>query len=1599
MRKNCNITTLQDSVGGYQRKHLTVSLGENFAPLASRPGFCSDTLEGQPLNTNGYMFGGQNFQAEHSQQAFLGENTGHDPHFLMLRGLTVLKSPQEYAPVDSPTLTTNSERSEITEASTDFNFLGGSQQLVRGQQQIDTSQLQSMQQSTYNDMQLLQQQMMFKQMQDIQRQQQLQQFDDARHQGSQNQISAFTRQSMASQYPSYINGTSVSDSSEMFMNRAHLGASSAAQGVFNQLMFPQEKGQSFHSTLLVPQQLDETNYRSPISSARGSIGQYSQLQGMDRDSCSLLTKASGHCLKPTMQPVAFSSSSVGNINNVSADHFALSQMDRAKQGFQGKNLFEQIPNHGLDSGIKSGNIQQKNSLQTNVSFSEFQGGQDGNSWLGATQQKVTQLDTSQYFVPLDPIEQKILYNMDQNMWDTSLGKCTNVSNGNFENNLMHSDYSKVFPSIQSGSWSALMQSAVAEASSSDTGIQEEWSGLTFQNTELSTENQHSNIVDSKKEQSAWYENSMHSASSLSSRPYPNFNDSSMSSSFPGFQQSGIQPSIEQTDHLCPEDPHELNQNPSAKGGEWLDIKSAQKRLGDQSQHVQPLEHLNKNLTSQIYEDSEYDRPPQQITTSHDNINQPHGKPQGRINEVTHNWRDYHSFPCKADNDFRHFENMKHVNISMNSKENDIMRKKDSQINDDPIVLQNSFDKAGDSFFEKLQQKDNSRDQYILKQLNSQGQGHFQQSYLFDVSSNAMNLEKLTGFQRNLKSSDGTPSRGNLDASTNFCKSTGLNGPNPYNQTSENMHGNLQNVDQSKENSAIPHYSSIGSSPLSMMTEAVFPNPSVSKHYNQSASQGFTMRLLHPSQQLSYSNKISSSRGLPQLSSNPDTRPVNSGFVEKNQNLLAPPSSIQSMSPSNESLQNAHWDEKSHCLGEAEAATSLFLPPHFATDENQGQFSSGAPAARWSPQASLSSTASRYPQFGLASSQDTPRHTNSNMGGKQYPVFEAHPISPPLSVSRIGQQGGLLARQQNVWSNNTSQQHNASTEANKIGALNNTLEATSLAPQGSNDQNSQKCGLQLLESDMISTNSQDYDHKDEILEETTKSDAYNSLKGDGVTRKITNTNAFPSGLLLVHPHQQDLNRMQIEDRNGLTTSERDSLFDNFSKLPHAVGQQYSLQKVKPLKNVDTEPKGVQDAQQVTAMSKENSTRENAKHGQSCTSELNSLPSENRNVLNLLAGGREDFRVKSLSENPLNTCSRGFTSDGRSETLNEFNRKNMEVSNGENSQISPQSVSSWFKFRNGMPSMYNELFSKHPGGHFSLLKPSENSCKQLSLDVVDSTDVNLSGRVWSTAATTMAATDLLTATHGLPSIATVKTAAIVRPKKRKFDSSDLQPWHLEAQGLQRIVNISTAEEDWGQTTNRLTEKMVNEVEMIEVGYGMLRSKRRLILTTQLLQQLVCPAPPSILSADASSFYDSAIYFILRSSLGDTCSLMCGKRDDLCVSLDNRNELSEEHETVKCTDDKYIAESVERFCTRAEKLENDLQRLDRTASIVDLMVECQELERFSVINRFAKFHIRQAEISGNPSSNGLVTLVPKLCPQRYVTAHPIPSHLPEGVQCLSL
>lgn len=79
----------------------------------------------------------------------------------------------------------------------------------------------------------------------------------------------------------------------------------------------------------------------------------------------------------------------------------------------------------------------------------------------------------------------------------------------------------------------------------------------------------------------------------------------------------------------------------------------------------------------------------------------------------------------------------------------------------------------------------------------------------------------------------------------------------------------------------------------------------------------------------------------------------------------------------------------------------------------------------------------------------------------------------------------------------------------------------------------------------------------------------------------------------------------------------------------------------------------------------------------------------------------------------------------------------------------------------------------------------------------------------------------------------------------------------------------------------------------------------------------------------------------------------------------------------------------------------RLEKGASVVDLRIECQDLEKMSVINRFAKFHGR-GQVDGaetSSSSDAGAANGQRPIPQRYVTALPLPRNLPDRVQCHSL
>ncbi|KAK4395830.1 hypothetical protein Sango_1737300 [Sesamum angolense] len=207
----------------------------------------------------------------------------------------------------------------------------------------------------------------------------------------------------------------------------------------------------------------------------------------------------------------------------------------------------------------------------------------------------------------------------------------------------------------------------------------------------------------------------------------------------------------------------------------------------------------------------------------------------------------------------------------------------------------------------------------------------------------------------------------------------------------------------------------------------------------------------------------------------------------------------------------------------------------------------------------------------------------------------------------------------------------------------------------------------------------------------------------------------------------------------------------------------------------------------------------------------------------------------------------------------------------------------------------------------------------------------------------------------------------------------------------------EADWNKATNHLAEKVEDDAELIEDGPPMLRSKRRLTLTTHLMQQLLPPSPAAILSVDATTSYEIVAYAVSRIALGDACSTVSrsSNSDQPGDSMDvllAKSKLSERNGR-RC-----YAKASEELMGRARKLENDFLRLDKSASILDLRLECQDLEKFSVINRFARFHGR-GQSDNTEASTDATPSAQKPIPQRYVTALPMPRSLPDRAQCLSL
>lgn len=350
---------------------------------------------------------------------------------------------------------------------------------------------------------MLQRQIMFKQMQELQRRQQLQDLGGGRNQDSQMLM---------------VDNTQMIQQDE----------SGIFQGFPSGLVLSQSHNNNTLGSMgLSPPQYGMSLYNAPPPIADMNLNLYSHLQDPSNHSVNRLTKNNMH-------PSALASSFMARQGNFSSDQITMPDGSLLpNQVFQEKNLFGQISFQDFNSDLSSLNYSPQGiTTKRNTSIVESEGRHEDSGWASISPGKVSESDAS-----LDPLEQKFLYSTD---WESSFDSSNKIGTGGFGSTVENPSFLDTSPSIQSGSWSALMQSAVAETSSSETAVQEDWGGLSFQNPKPSNDNQLSNFIDSEKPQNNWVDRNLHSASSPSSEPDQLLQKSSMKCSFPGFQQSGNQ---------------------------------------------------------------------------------------------------------------------------------------------------------------------------------------------------------------------------------------------------------------------------------------------------------------------------------------------------------------------------------------------------------------------------------------------------------------------------------------------------------------------------------------------------------------------------------------------------------------------------------------------------------------------------------------------------------------------------------------------------------------------------------------------------------------------------------------------------------------------------------------------------------------------------------------------------------------------------------------------------------------------------------------------------------------------------------------------------
>ncbi|XP_050881942.1 uncharacterized protein LOC127085476 [Lathyrus oleraceus] len=1677
--KNFNQPQSDSEQGHISSPHMRQSLNLSQSNLRSESG--RNQLPNQQAAVSGYMQGQQVFQTRHSGSNIMGVDTESDWHSLS-RGIPV---PESQGSSGLELYKKNLARNDAGESPVNFDFFGGQQQLSGRQNGM----LQPLprQHSGINEMHLLQQQALLNQMQELQRQQQFHQLEAKQH-NSVAPAQSISKQTVTGHSTSLINGNPVNGASNFMWqpdvtpsntNWLQRGASPVMHGSSNGLMLSPEQGQALRMMGLVHNQGGgQSLYGVPVSGSGGTPNlyyhfqadkpaipqvsfpqQYSHLHG-NKSTLPHIT-ASGNSF-PAHQYATFSDQSNTNDGPLVS-----------RQDIQEKSMFGPTA-HGINSRVNVENLQQMNYEQRIVSMQDFNGRQElaGSSEL-SSQDKIVQVPPSQNVATLDPTEEKILFGSDDSLWD---GFGTNISDINM---LDGTDSSSGFPSLQSGSWSALMQSAVAETSSSDMGIQEEWSGLGFRNMGQLSGNEQPSTTDGSKQQSVWANSNLQTTSNLNSRPFIQPDDVSRPPiaenhcSVSELHQSGPDSSHQQHDRLQTDSQRPIPQY--LERGRWLDCSPQQKQFSEGGHiHGKTTNSSGLEKNEKVLSDYWTHQP---TISSCSGSGGPFNKSDG--------WDVTNSTPFDSSSTFKTHENensLKHhhekavheemsqvpaswepnsdANLSAGlehekSTDNMQIRREDSGMNgiaalpnsvpawfsqpsskklpnvdvcrdsesagsykrnegpgkykyhmENPLILESSkngkfggdADDADDC--NKMEKSEDGlgsnashpRDGSMRENANcdgndlhspkSAGQAHqrssitrkFQYHPMGDlgvevepygnkqvINSQAMNHHHFGGLknQGNNYSSLGQSKYGHFDVNyseTEKGESERLDDNVPKSVLPTQIPKTMTPLDRSVGNYALQK-TALPRVPETESSDGFAAHP----QRNQSSStQGFGLQLAPPTQgpPMVFSHGSSDS-GLTALHMS-ETGDKGHTWLATNQTFPSQESSPRENRDNISSTTGQVFDKASqyNVLGNIPPAFTPGFP--FSKNHNQNQNIAHLGGQVTNNQLASSNQIDEYGEraqaskLEIASAQDMsqPSGTDQIRGSQPSGIYGASLHGTPLNVM------------QNLWTSVSSRQH---PNASKISSL----------PKQIN------CG-------MIADSS---NPGDQGLEKDGK-----ELSSIGAEEPAVPSHLIDPVVKCVSDASQPNLAATSRDNEALGQSLRPNnvLNYNFS----------SLNQVQSMRNMEIDPSNREAKRLKVSDNMPNRQQVDSNHEQQLSYGYNNVARDVSGNYSSITSS--DPSMLCLSAKPhhvqnINATSQEVVGDDQEKSVNvSDSNKAVSIRSG-HYPINPQMAPSWFEqygaFKNGNILPVNDAqkitAAKTMDQPFIIPNQSDSLHFQDSVEQVNSrSDAQLGSTRHSPMPASVESDNVcsqLSAPISEPDLLSFSS------KKRKSSISGLLSWHKElTQGSERLRDLSAAELLWARTANRLAEKVEVGAGAVEDLSVMVKSKRRLVLTTQLMQQLLSPPPAVVLVEDMKLHHASVVYSVSRLTLGEACSSISWSGCDTSLPPGSTN-LPPKKGTSADNVDHYILKVMD-FFDRTRKLEDDILRLDSRASILDLRVECQDLERFSVINRFAKFHSR-GQHDGAETSSSSDTTFQRFFPVKLVTEVPLPRNLPDRVQCLSL